>query len=216
LRRWRDTQVPPLVRASWRTWIPLGAILQHVVFLMYPYQMWRSNELSRAKAIRVAVSIAWMAFSYALLHWLAPDIVRFSKLAPALFLFVVAEELVNTPHHADVAGFDHKLPVWEQYRASRSCYYPPGVSELLVLNFNFHTEHHLFPKLPWCRLRYARSLVKRRLGSRYHEAIGLTWNVENRRSSIQAIVNRYSSKPPVVPTHASGAIEFQASHKASP
>jgi fatty acid desaturase len=216
LRRWRDTQVPPLVRASWRTWVPLGAILQHVVFLTYPYQMLRSGELTRGKAIRVAVSIAWMGFSYALFHWLAPDIVRFSKLGPALFLFVVAEELVNTPHHADVAGFDHKLPVWEQYRASRSCYYPRGVSELFVLNFNFHTEHHLFPKLPWFRLRYARSLVKQRLASRYHEAIGLTWNVENRRTSIQAIVDRYSSKPPAVTSEAPSAIEFQASHKASP
>jgi omega-6 fatty acid desaturase (delta-12 desaturase) len=198
LRRWRDTGVPTLVRASWRTWLPLGAIIQHGVFLTYPYQMWRTGELTKGKLIRVAVSVAWMPLSYAVLHGLAPDVVRFGNLALALFLFVIVEEMVNTPHHADVAGFETKLPVWEQHRASRSCYYPRGVSELLVLNFNFHTEHHLFPSLPWFRLRRARTLVKRHLGDHYHEAVGLRWNVEHRRSSIQIIVNRYSLKPHAV------------------
>lgn len=195
LRRWRDTGVPTLVRASWRTWLPLGAIIQHGVFLSYPIQMWRAGELTKRRLLRVAISVAWMPLSWAALHFLAPELVRFSNLAIALLLFVIAEEMVNTPHHADVAGFDCKLPVWDQHRASRSCYYPRGVSELLVMNFNFHTEHHLFPNLPWFRLRAARTLVKRHLGGNYHEAIGLRWNVENRRSSIQIIVNRYSLKP---------------------
>jgi fatty acid desaturase len=203
LRRWRDTGVPTLVRASWRTWIPLGAVLQHVVFLTYPYEMWRAGELTRGKLVRVVVSVAWMPLSYGALYWLAPDLCRFSNLALALLLFVIAEEMVNTPHHADVAGFDCKLPVWEQHRASRSCYYPRGVSELLVLNFNFHTEHHLFPNLPWFRLRRARRLVKQHLAGHYHEAVGLRWNVEHRRSSIQIIVNRYSLKPSAIAAAAS-------------
>ena len=46
-----------------------------------------------------------------------------------------------------------RLNLWEQQATTRSCRYPGILSELLVLNFNLHTEHHLFPALPWFRLK---------------------------------------------------------------
>jgi fatty acid desaturase len=121
--------------------------------------------------------------------WLvAPDVVAPSNWLLAVLLFLITEEVVNLPHHFDVSTFDGKLPIWEQYRATRSCYYPPVISELLVLNFNFHTEHHLFPSLPWYRLRGARSLLKQALGSRYQEAVGVEWNVQQRKRDLRAVV----------------------------
>jgi fatty acid desaturase len=90
-----------------------------------------------------------------------------------------------------MSTYDGKLPLWEQYRATRSCYYPPGISELLVLNFNFHTEHHLFPDLPWYRLRDARASLRAMLGERYQEAIGIAWNIQNRGRDLDSIIERY-------------------------
>jgi fatty acid desaturase len=188
LRRWRASGVPAIVRASWQAWIPLGALLQHAVYLMYPLELRRSGELTRRKAVRCLISTLWLPLSWALGGWLAPDLVRFESVAPALILFLVAEELVNIPHHVGATTFDRKLAVWEQYRASRSCWYPTGVSELLLLNFNFHIEHHLFPTLPWFRLRGARTAVKQLLAERYEEAIGIQWNLENRSRDLENIV----------------------------
>ncbi len=191
LRTWRRTGVPMLVRVSWRSWVPLGALLQHVVYWTYPIAMWRAGEMTRVRLFRTLISILFVPIGYIGLHTLAPDIVRPSNVVLAFGLYLIAEELVNIPHHVDVSTFHTKLPIWEQYQATRSCYYPPGVAELLVLNFNFHIEHHLYPALPWYRLRRARTLVKARLGSDYHQAVGIAWNVEHRKRDMQSIVDNY-------------------------
>ena len=60
--------------------------------------------------------------------------------------------------------------------------------DLSVLNFNFHTEHHFFPSLPWYRLRAARKLVREALGAEYREAIGIAWNLRNRGSDLQSLL----------------------------
>jgi fatty acid desaturase len=139
-------------------------------------------------------SLLWLPLGYAALHHLFPDVVRFGSVAPAFFLFLVAEELVNIPHHVGMATYEDKLPIWHQYRATRSCYYPRGVSELLVLNFNFHIEHHLFPNLPWYRLRGARDVIRARLAGQYQEAVGIGWNVAHRSIDLQAIVDRHGQQ----------------------
>jgi len=195
LQRWRNSGVPRIVRFAWWTWIPLAALLQHFVYLTYPYVMWRSGEMTRIKLARTLCSVLWLPAGYACLAIVAPDLVAPRNWLLAVALFLIAEELVNIPHHVDMSAFDTKLPIWEQYRATRSCYYPLGVSELLVLNFNFHTEHHLFPSLPWYRLRGARKLLKQALGERYQEAIGIAWNIEHRKRDLQSIIDRYRSTP---------------------
>jgi omega-6 fatty acid desaturase (delta-12 desaturase) len=191
LRRWRDAGVPPLVGVAWRSWIPLGALLQHVVYWSYPIAMARAGEMTREKLLRTIASFAWLGVGYALLWRFAPVLAAPSGFGLGFLLYLIAEELVNIPHHADVSTAEGKLPIWEQYRATRSCVYPRGLSELLVLNFNFHTEHHLFPSLPWYRLRTARALLKVELGGRYQEAVGIRWNIEGRARSLDSIVARY-------------------------
>jgi acyl-lipid omega-6 desaturase (Delta-12 desaturase) len=189
LRRYRDTRAPLLVRAAWWTWIPISAFVQHLVFVSYPYLMWRTGDMTAGKLARTVLSVLWLPVSYALLWWLAPDIVRPRNIIPAFVLYLFLEELINLPHHVDRETFEGRLPLWEQYRAARSCYYPRGISELIMLNFNFHIEHHLFPSLPWYRLRKARHLVKPALGDSYEECIGISWNLSHRTRDIEAIID---------------------------
>jgi omega-6 fatty acid desaturase (delta-12 desaturase) len=187
LRTYRRTRrMPWILRAAWRSWVPLAALLQHVVFWAYPIRALRAGHY--AQALRSAGSVLFLFASYAGLHALAPELFRLSNFAPAIVLYLVGNELVNLPHHADLPTSERKLALWEQAFTTRSCYYPRFVSELLVLNFNFHTEHHLFPTLPWYRLRQARTLVRDALGTGYQEATGIQWNLRKRSTDLRDVL----------------------------
>jgi omega-6 fatty acid desaturase (delta-12 desaturase) len=186
LKRWRkEGRVPWLLRASWKTWWPLGALAQHLVFWSYPLVLARED---RSKIPQCAASVLLLPVSYLALHWLWPSVFRFSNFALAFVIYLFIEELVNLPHHFDLFRFEERLPLWDQWKAARTCYYPLFVSELLVLNFNFHVEHHLYPSLPWYRLREARKLVRERIGSGYNEAVGIGWNLKNRSRDVQELL----------------------------
>ena len=190
LRRWRTSRrVPLIIRLAWRSWIPLAGAVNHFVFWAYPITVWRKgpkNQLGRCMA-----SVVWMLAVYAGAHYAWPQLFSFGNFALAIAIYLVAVELVNLPHHADQPTIDGKLALWQQGYSTRSCYYPKLVSELLVLNFNFHIEHHLFPTLPWYRLRQARALVKPALGAGYKESIGVQWNLENRFQDITRVLRAH-------------------------
>lgn len=186
VRRWRAKgRVPWIVRASWRTWLPLAAFSQMVVFWTYPIRLLRED---REEIPRALFSVLFLPAAYATLYFVAPDIFQLRHFALGFLIYLFANELVNVPHHADLIAFSDRLPLWNQWQATRSCYYPLFVSELLVLNFNFHIEHHLFPALPWFRLRKARTLIRAALGDSYREAIGIRWNLANRGRDIESVL----------------------------
>jgi fatty acid desaturase len=160
--------------------------MQHLVFWSHPIDVWRSG--SRWQFLRCAFSVLWLGAAYAGLHWVWPNTINFSNFGLAIVVYLAAVELVNLPHHADRPTTDRKLALWEQAYSTRSCYYPVLVSELLVLNFNFHIEHHLFPSLPWYRLRKARGLVKAALEGGYEEAVGIGWNLRHRSTDIRNVL----------------------------
>lgn len=187
LRDWRATQrVPLLVKLAWRSWIPLAGAVNHVVYWTYPIKVWRTGTASQVR--RCVVSLIWMVAVYASVRYAWPEIFTFGNFALAIVIYLVGVELVNLPHHSDQPSTSEKLALWEQAYSTRSCYYPKLVSELLVLNFNFHIEHHLFPSLPWYRLRGARELIKPALGAGYKEAIGIRWNLANRSKDISQVL----------------------------
>jgi acyl-lipid omega-6 desaturase (Delta-12 desaturase) len=186
VKRWQsEGRVPWLLRFAWRTWVPFGALAQHFVFWSYPVVLLRQD---RSKLLPCAASVALLPVCYATLYWLWPAVFRPQNFVLAFVIYLFAEELVNLPHHSDLFKFQGRLPLWEQWKAARSCYYPPGISELVVLNFNFHIEHHLFPSLPWYRLRGLRKRVRPMLGAEYNEAVGIGWNLSNRSRDIQQLL----------------------------
>lgn len=194
LRDWRATQrVPVLVKLAWRSWIPLAGAMNHVTYWAYPIHVWRTGTASQAR--RCVASLVWMVAVYATVRYAWPEIFAVGNFALAIVIYLVAVELVNLPHHSDQPSTSEKLALWEQAFSTRSCYYPKLVSELLVLNFNFHIEHHLFPSLPWYRLRGARGLIKPALGMGYKEAIGIRWNLTNRFKDITQVLRADTLQP---------------------
>jgi omega-6 fatty acid desaturase (delta-12 desaturase) len=186
VRIWRTRgQVPRLIRLCWRTWVPLTAFAQHIVFWSYPWVLARED---RSKLPKCLLSVGLLPLAYALLYFSWPSIFKPSNFILAFVIYLFVEELVNAPHHIDLFNFSERLPLWEQWKATRSCVYPPLLSKLLVLNFNLHVEHHLYPSLPWQRLGTARALIRPALGSNYCESVGIGWNLQNRSRDLQDIL----------------------------
>lgn len=189
-------ELPAVLRLAWRTWLPIGAFVQHLVFWSHPLRAARDGAYSRERLARCAASSLLLPVTYVALHLLAPTIVNWTNFLPAIVAYLLLVELVNLPHHIGLTLRTDRLPLWKQHVTARSCNYPPVVSELLVLNFNFHIEHHLFPNLPWYRLRTARTLVKRALGDAYGETNGFGWHLEfRRRPFLDVILARVRRDP---------------------
>ncbi len=189
VRRWRTSgRVPPLLRRAWRSWVPLFAAVQHVVMWTYPLRLHRAPDTNRRHLVRCAFSVGFLVAAYGALIALLGRDLHPRRFALALVIYLVATELVNLPHHVGAPTTTRRLAPWEQWLSSRSCVYPRGVSELFVLNFNFHIEHHIFPFLPWYRLRQARALVRQALGQHYQEEAGIAWNLRNRKRELGEVI----------------------------
>lgn len=188
VRRAREGKLPWIMLGAWRSWLPLAGFAQHLVFWTYPIAKAREGKLTRERLLKCAGSVLWMFGALAALHWLAPQLFSIRNFLPGALLYLVFVELVNIPHHTGLTAFDERLPLWEQHLPTRSCDYPPIISELFVLNFNFHIEHHLFPNLPWYRLRTARRLVAPALDYRYRKARAIGWAVRARKKDLHDVL----------------------------
>ena len=129
--------------------------------------------------------------SWAAVVVLAP--VQFTLLAllPSVMLYLVAVEIVNLPHHLQLPQFtgDQQFPAWQQYRTARSCIYPRWFARFFALNFNYHTEHHMFPDAPWYDLERVQALVRVELGAEYNSDPYLQWILENKKRTVGEVLS---------------------------
>ena len=184
--------VPPYADVVWRGWIPIPAFMQHFVLWFYPIRLWGYGPSAKEKFYRSLGSVLWLAGCYAVAFTLLPTVFTWSHFWLSLIFYLLLVEIINFPHHLKMPVMTEQtptkvLPPWKQYLATRSCNYPYGLSELLCLNFNLHTEHHFFPNLPWFRLKTVRKHIKPTLGENYRELQGIGWNIENRKKPAREI-----------------------------
>jgi acyl-lipid omega-6 desaturase (Delta-12 desaturase) len=193
LKQIRETgSAPTIARFAWRSWIPLAALMQHIVFWSYPSVLWKKEKRQRYALLQSCFSIVFLATAYFVLFALFPETINFSNLWLSFVLYLVVTELVNLPHHVMMPTFHDsearsKLNYWQQNATTRTCYYPYGFS-WLTLNFNLHIEHHFFPSLPWYRLPQVRDLIKPLLADEYKELRGIGWNLKNRSRDVNDIL----------------------------
>jgi len=206
VKRARDTgKLPMLIAVAWRSWIPIGAFAQHLVYWSYPIVALRRGKLPRKKLINCAASVALLICVYSALHLFTPQLFNALNFAPAILLYLLLVEFVNTPHHAGLTAYRERLPLWKQHLPTRSCSYPPIISAFAVLNFNFHIEHHFFPNLPWYRLPGASRLVKAALGPAYRETRGLNWHLAERKRDFVGVLTGGSEAAVAVPRNLDAA-----------
>jgi fatty acid desaturase len=180
IRDHRPEQIAKIAVLStcWKILWPLLGLAQHFVLWGYPLQ----GRLRGRRLWSSLFSVLFLIGAYAGANAAWPELFSPLYFLPELVLYLIAVEWVNFPHHIGTPMLPTgKLPLWEQWRVTRTCVYPHGWSDVLVLNFNLHTEHHLFPDLLWHQLPRVRPILREALGAKYQESIGLNWNIENRR-----------------------------------
>lgn len=184
-------KVPTPYNMFWRLWFPLPALLQHVSLWIYPYRIWKEERTNMKLLKQVVFSFVFMALSYSVAFYFLYGVVSFTNVALAIYLYFILTEIINVPHHLGMPQYGDKettkrMPLWQQHLSTRSCRYPGFLSVIMTLNFNYHTEHHFFPTLPWYRLKKASDMIKPKLGSAYNEVEDLWWNVQERRKNVNS------------------------------
>ncbi len=178
-----------LFEFAWRYWIPVFAFHEHK-------SLWKIPFSGQFKDLRRKIlswfSVFWSAGGViVLVIYLGPQTV--AKLLPAVYLFLFLIELTNLPHHLDATLYDgdQKRPLWEHDELTKSCQHIPYITYALMLNFNFHVEHHLFPAMPWHRL-YKVHTELTAADPRYqmlHNEV--SWGYSLRRQPVEVVFKKY-------------------------
>lgn len=157
---------------SWTHWIPVFAFLQHIVF----WRAVRGKELAS-----VAGSIGFLAASgFAL---------GIPATATGLTIYLYMVEIINFPHHLELPQYDGeaRFAASEQAQFARSCIYPKWFARHVLLNFNLHSEHHLFPAHPWYQLEELHREIKA-AGKLLNVCDGNEWILKNRSRAIETVL----------------------------
>ena len=175
----------------WRRWVPIVGGLQQLVFWKLSLQ---SGLRNRQPSVLFGLAIPVMGWGC--LAILAPKFLLWNGL-PAIYLYLVLVEVVNFPHHLQIltGSGEDRWPIWRQYETARTCLYPKWFARYVVLNFNYHAEHHMFPEIPWYRLPEVHARVLPLLSDRLNLDESFQWIIENRPREITAVVATPQSQP---------------------
>lgn len=135
--------------------------------------------------------------------WLSGWEIGLTFVVPSIVVYLGLIEIVNFPHHLELPQFlgDRHTPVLEQHIICRSCTYPRWFEKWVLLNFNYHVEHHLYPTLPWFELRKAHEVTSVALGAQYNIEPGFTWILRNRKRRLTDVI--YSAEHAAIYQNAS-------------
>ncbi len=171
----------------WNHWIPLIAFLQYSLF----WALCMKQVATRKNSFEFNVSCLFPIALWATVAISLP--VKFLMLAilPGIFIYLVAVEIVNFPHHMELPQYHEntKLNLWDQHITSRSCSYPKFVEQFIVLNFNYHIEHHMFPEQPWYNLSKLQKSIRPYLANSYNQDNQIDWILKNRPKTVEEMIS---------------------------
>ncbi|MCP5162821.1 MAG: fatty acid desaturase [Hahellaceae bacterium] len=153
-----------LLRFIWLFRIPLPSILFTVqVMWGYPIRLLKEGRARRSVAALFSMLIA-LGPHVALVGY-AGAAFYLNYVLPTLFFSFLWYELINLTHHAGLytlhsESHPESVPLHEQATFCRSAQMPAWGSLLLCYHFNLHTEHHLYPTVPFHHLPRVRSMLK--------------------------------------------------------
>lgn len=189
----------------WKYWIPLLVINDRIGLWRDPFQLYKKGD--RSLRIRREILAAYSSllgyFLFFSVLGISGHLVWFLEwYIPALILDFILEEIANMPHHAEPQlqkETDPALPYWEQYAVTHSCKPTPIWSRFIMLNFNLHISHHLFPWVSWNDLGYVHRQISTKLFEpeiKPETLNELKWAINYRRRPLLSLMGSYFDKLP--------------------
>jgi fatty acid desaturase len=183
----------------WKMWIPVPIVFfLYKTFWGYPIHVYRTLSASDWRHAVVSTLVC-LTIPVVLAFGIGPG-AALAYFGPMLVVFYFLIENTNLPQHSEL--FPHlsdahpqPIRVSEQDEVTRSTHLPDWLSTALLLNFNRHTEHHLFPAAPWFRLNRLR---RRLLADGYthpHEVIFLPFMLGLRRRDPMSVYRDSLPRP---------------------
>lgn len=170
----------------WKLWFPVLTVIQLSVFWLLSVKALAGQGLKGRMVLSVVLPFVFWGAVVALV----PLSFVWVVLVPGVVLYMLAIEVVNFPHHLQLPqhGGETKLAVWDQHEIARSCVYPTWFARLVVLNFNYHAEHHMFPEVPWYRLDQLHEELQRELAGSLHVDPSFKWIRENKPRTLGQVL----------------------------
>ncbi|HEY6881499.1 MAG TPA: fatty acid desaturase [Polyangiales bacterium] len=174
-----------VLSALWRAWVPFLALGERI-------GLWRAPFLEPHAAQQRAIylQLACYGILIACLYWLDCLVRSACIYATSLVLLWVVEELINLPHHLRAPLTRSRLPTWQQGGVTHSCAHVPIWSSWVLLNFNLHEAHHVWPSRPWHELRAAHRELQR-ASEPTVVSNELSWSLEQRRLPFTTVLHAY-------------------------
>ena len=174
-----------ILSLGWKCWLPSLAVLQLLLFWVITFRDTFKKGWDLGQVLSTAIpAVFWIGvFAF------SPSRVTALVLLPSMLCYQVGVEIINAPHHLGLTYVrgETKLPIWDQYTIARSCIYPKWLARLIVLNFNYHTEHHMYPGVPWYHLDKLHPLVRADLKDKYNIDPSFAWILRNRPKNLSEV-----------------------------
>ncbi|MEZ0393353.1 MAG: fatty acid desaturase [Pseudobdellovibrionaceae bacterium] len=173
-----------IFEVMWKTRFPWMALFQYVVF-------WAHSTKRLLKSFEDGDF--WLSYFTPLLFWggvlWALNSQQLLVLGGGILVYSLFFDYINLAHHGGITfeEFYDKKPTWEQLEIARTGRYPKWIEDL-VLNFNFHAEHHMFPDLPWNELPKAHNLLMNDGHNKHYAIVGPGWLRQQRKKSFAEFI----------------------------
>ena len=177
----------------WKLWIPVFAVNEHVMLWKMPFERKMPTKIKAYTLIAAGLYLLIIS-GILFLYGAGKGSVLLLSFTPIIYLYMMLIEFLNLPHHLTSPIDDHKgpRPYYEQSEFSRSCAPMPWpIGKFLVLNFNYHIAHHLYPAVSWTKLPEAHHIMTEydtALGEKNHE---WTMNRQMRGQPIRQALSKY-------------------------
>lgn len=200
-RRRMNTVITFLFRTVWKLRVPIPMIqFIAAVFWMEPFARVKKSgafDYSRSLLSMAVCAVPHLALCYAVgpRHYAV-------SLGPALFAYFIIFEYVNLPQHSGMFPYTSEtrrepVPLHEQESITRTSTVPEWISRYMLLNFNLHSEHHLFPSAPWHSLPALRTALRSFDSFQVQEVSLVNFNTDMRTQDPVALLLDRLPPPPV-------------------
>lgn len=173
----------------WGMGFPYIELIRSMGYVLSPLIILKKHK-DRKLFVRALSAVVFIVSFWTLAHKFFPEFINLKNLVPGFFIYLLLNELVSIPQHMDMPSAEASygvFPLWEHPKVTRSVFLPQLIDRHVFLYFNLHTEHHVFPKLPWRQLQKAQSILKKDLGTNYPEA-NWDWSLKKRKGKFSDII----------------------------